>query len=148
MASFYLENSLGSEFEPTPQVPLNVDHFQVNRGIRFRSLLDGKNDIDRLKHGSLDMLKRDENNKFVKVVTKADVPKNNVVDLDRIARGLDTRTTLMLRNIPNKVDQKMLKEYIDVTNESTYDFLCKFYFSEVNKANNLDLRIDFANKCK
>lgn len=59
------------------------------------------------------------------VVTKANVSKNNVVDLRRIAKGLDTRTTLMLRNIPNKVDQQMLKEYVDVTNKSTYDFLCK-----------------------
>uniref|UniRef100_A0A060T968 ARAD1C41360p n=1 Tax=Blastobotrys adeninivorans TaxID=409370 RepID=A0A060T968_BLAAD len=59
------------------------------------------------------------------VITRADVPKNNVIDLDRIARGLDTRTTVMLRNIPNKVDQKMLKQYVDVTNENTYDFLCK-----------------------
>ncbi|KAK7205948.1 RNA recognition motif 2-domain-containing protein [Myxozyma melibiosi] len=67
------------------------------------------------------------------VYTNATVPKNNVVDLERIARGLDTRTTLMLRNIPNKVDQRMLKDYIDVTNRGTYDFLY--------------LRIDFLNKC-
>ncbi|KAK9448816.1 RNA recognition motif 2-domain-containing protein [Limtongia smithiae] len=67
------------------------------------------------------------------IFTSATVPKNNVVDLERIARGLDTRTTLMLRNIPNKVDQRMLKDYIDVTNKNTYDFLY--------------LRIDFLNKC-
>ncbi|KAK9475014.1 RNA recognition motif 2-domain-containing protein [Dipodascopsis tothii] len=67
------------------------------------------------------------------VYTNAMVPRNNIVDLERIARGLDTRTTLMLRNIPNKVDQAMLKEYIDRTNKGTYDFLY--------------LRIDFVNKC-
>ncbi|ODV93815.1 hypothetical protein PACTADRAFT_61332 [Pachysolen tannophilus NRRL Y-2460] len=39
----------------------------------------------------------------------------------------------MIRNIPNKVDQQMLKEYIDLTNYGTYDFLY--------------LRMDFANHC-
>ena len=86
---------------------------------------------DNLKHGSLDFHNLESRNcdwdqTRQSIVTKADVPKNNVVDLNRIALGLDTRTTLMLRNIPNKVDQQMLKEYIDVTNENTYDFLCKF----------------------
>ncbi|ODV58244.1 uncharacterized protein ASCRUDRAFT_18522, partial [Ascoidea rubescens DSM 1968] len=40
---------------------------------------------------------------------------------------------LMIKNIPNKVDQEMLKQYIDVTNKYTYDFLY--------------LRIDFLNHC-
>lgn len=82
-----------------------------------------------LKNGSLDLsfenYEYQWGNTKSNIVTKADLPKNNLVDLDRIALGLDTRTTLMLRNIPNKVDQQMLKEYIDVTNKNTYDFLCK-----------------------
>lgn len=95
------------------------------------SLIDNSRGFseENLKHGTLDA--RGEKYSLEKaslgVVTKAEVPKNNVVDLDRIARGLDTRTTLMLRNIPNKVDQHMLKNYIDVTNENTYDFLCEYY---------------------
>lgn len=64
------------------------------------------------------------NSRDLDIVTKASVSKNNIVDLRRISKGLDTRTTLMLRNIPNKVDQQMLKEYLDVTNKNTYDFLC------------------------
>lgn len=51
------------------------------------------------------------------------VPGKNIIDLDRIARGLDTRTTVMLRNIPNKVDQQTLKEYIDETSRGLYNFL-------------------------
>lgn len=70
------------------------------------------------------------------------IPGKNIIDLARIARGLDTRTTVMLRNIPNKVDQvglvlarflyliwltgnlqQTLKEYIDETSKGLYNFL-------------------------
>lgn len=70
------------------------------------------------------------------------IPGKNIIDLVRIARGLDTRTTVMLRNIPNKVDQvcsilarflyliwltgnlqQTLKEYIDETSKGLYNFL-------------------------
>lgn len=55
------------------------------------------------------------------------------LDLDKIITGKDTRTTLMIKNIPNKYTSNMLLEVIDETHEGTYDF---FY-----------LPIDFKNKC-
>ncbi|SLM35773.1 meiosis protein mei2 [Lasallia pustulata] len=58
---------------------------------------------------------------------------HNVVDVERIRRGLDVRTTIMLRNIPNKIDQAMLKDIVDETSHGKYDFMY--------------LRIDFANNC-
>ncbi|OJJ84919.1 putative meiosis protein MEI2 [Aspergillus glaucus CBS 516.65] len=57
----------------------------------------------------------------------------NAVDVERIRLGLDVRTTIMLRNIPNKIDQGMLKSIIDETSYGKYDFMY--------------LRIDFANNC-
>ncbi|KAK2734017.1 hypothetical protein FQN57_001886 [Myotisia sp. PD_48] len=57
----------------------------------------------------------------------------NYVDIDRIRLGLDVRTTIMLRNIPNKIDQAMLKDIVDETSHGKYDFMY--------------LRIDFANNC-
>ncbi|KAI8367074.1 RNA recognition motif 2-domain-containing protein [Blakeslea trispora] len=54
-------------------------------------------------------------------------------DLDNISQGIDTRTTFMIRNIPNKYTQKMLMDTINTTHANTYDFLY--------------LRIDFQNKC-
>ncbi|KAK4216660.1 RNA recognition motif 2-domain-containing protein [Rhypophila decipiens] len=58
---------------------------------------------------------------------------HNHVDVNRIRDGIDVRTTIMLRNIPNKVDQAMLKNIIDQSSWGKYDFMY--------------LRIDFANDC-
>ncbi|KAL3655905.1 hypothetical protein CASFOL_000301 [Castilleja foliolosa] len=55
------------------------------------------------------------------------------LDLDRIARGDDKRTTLMIKNIPNKYTSKMLLTAIDERHRGTYDFIY--------------LPIDFKNKC-
>ncbi|XP_057465526.1 protein MEI2-like 5 [Actinidia eriantha] len=60
--------------------------------------------------------------------------KNNFhLDLDKIKSGEDTRTTLMIKNIPNKYTSKMLLGTIDENHRGTYDFLY--------------LPIDFKNKC-
>ncbi|PMD43807.1 hypothetical protein L207DRAFT_631842 [Hyaloscypha variabilis F] len=58
---------------------------------------------------------------------------HNVVELDNIRFGVDVRTTVMLRNIPNKVTQVELKKYVDQSSFGRYDFMY--------------LRIDFSNEC-
>ncbi|GAA0145932.1 RNA metabolism protein [Lithospermum erythrorhizon] len=55
------------------------------------------------------------------------------LDIDRIMRGDDKRTTLMIKNIPNKYTSKMLLAAIDERHRGSYDFLY--------------LPIDFKNKC-
>ncbi|KAL3632266.1 hypothetical protein CASFOL_025250 [Castilleja foliolosa] len=55
------------------------------------------------------------------------------LDLENIANGEDSRTTLMIKNITNKYTSKMLLAAIDETHKGTYDFL--------------HLPIDFKNKC-
>ncbi|CAH2058288.1 unnamed protein product, partial [Thlaspi arvense] len=55
------------------------------------------------------------------------------IDLDRIATGDDSRTTVIIKNIPNKYTYKMLVAEIDEKHKGDYDFLC--------------LPIDFKNKC-
>lgn len=59
--------------------------------------------------------------------------KQYELDLDRIMRGEDNRTTLMIKNIPNKYTSKMLLAAIDERHRGTYDFIY--------------LPIDFKNKC-
>ena len=55
------------------------------------------------------------------------------VDLYDIKLGNDMRTTIMIKNIPNKYDQKLLLDAINENHLNTYDF---FY-----------LPIDFKNRC-
>ena len=55
------------------------------------------------------------------------------LDLDRVLAGGDPRTTLMIRNIPNKYTQRMLLQAVDEHLRGGYDF---FY-----------LPIDFKNRC-
>ncbi|KAI4383377.1 hypothetical protein MLD38_009222 [Melastoma candidum] len=62
-----------------------------------------------------------------------DSKKQYQLDLEKIVKGEDTRTTLMIKNIPNKYTSKMLLSAIDEQHKGTYDFLY--------------LPIDFKNKC-
>ncbi|KAI4385078.1 hypothetical protein MLD38_003141 [Melastoma candidum] len=62
-----------------------------------------------------------------------DSKKQYQLDLEKIIKGEDTRTTLMIKNIPNKYTSKMLLSAIDEQHKGTYDFLY--------------LPIDFKNKC-
>ncbi|XP_031282976.1 protein MEI2-like 4 isoform X2 [Pistacia vera] len=59
--------------------------------------------------------------------------KQYELDIERILQGEDTRTTLMIKNIPNKYTSKMLLAAIDERHKGTYDFVY--------------LPIDFKNKC-
>ncbi|XP_042373102.1 protein MEI2-like 4 isoform X1 [Zingiber officinale] len=64
---------------------------------------------------------------------QSDSKKQFELDIERIIRGEDSRTTLMIKNIPNKYTSKMLLAAIDENHHGTYDFIY--------------LPIDFKNKC-
>ncbi|KAJ4762217.1 Protein MEI2-like 4 [Rhynchospora pubera] len=65
--------------------------------------------------------------------SQGDNKKQYELDIDKIMRGDDSRTTLMIKNIPNKYTSKMLLAAIDENHRGTYDFIY--------------LPIDFKNKC-
>eukprot|EP00210_Caulerpa_lentillifera_P008615 g8219.t1 len=64
---------------------------------------------------------------------RAQQDKMFAMDLDRVKSGEDQRTTLMIKNIPNKYTQKLLLERIEEEFKGMFDFLY--------------LPIDFKNKC-
>jgi hypothetical protein len=55
------------------------------------------------------------------------------INLWKIEKGLDRRTTCMIRNIPNKYSQQMIFELVNETHAGCFDFLY--------------LRMDFRNRC-
>ncbi|KAJ1502671.1 hypothetical protein HMI54_008788 [Coelomomyces lativittatus] len=61
------------------------------------------------------------------------IPRENEFELERLLGGKDTRTTIMIRNIPNKYSQQMLLDFINESHKGQYDFLY--------------LRMDFKNRC-
>ncbi|KAE9596341.1 putative RNA recognition motif domain, mei2/Mei2-like RNA recognition [Lupinus albus] len=65
--------------------------------------------------------------------SQIDSKKQYQLDLDKIMTGEDTRTTLMIKNIPNKYTSNLLLAAIDENHKGSYDFLY--------------LPIDFKNKC-
>ncbi|KII92079.1 hypothetical protein PLICRDRAFT_172222 [Plicaturopsis crispa FD-325 SS-3] len=60
-------------------------------------------------------------------------PENNQLNLEKIEMGQDMRTTVMIKNIPNKMSDVDLKKYIDRVCPRKIDFLY--------------LRMDFQNGC-
>ncbi|KAJ5173964.1 Meiosis protein MEI2 [Penicillium coprophilum] len=55
------------------------------------------------------------------------------ISLERIMQGLDVRSTVMIRNIPNKLTAEQLKGILDESSYGKYDFLY--------------LRMDFLHRC-
>jgi len=92
----------------------------LQNGLLASSGMDGLTDRGRSRRGE-------------SISAQADNKKQYQLDLDRIMRGEDPRTTLMIKNIPNKYTSKMLLAAIDEHHKGTYDFIY--------------LPIDFKNKC-
>lgn len=69
---------------------------------------------------------------FTGFLESSEVAKYDI-NLENIRNKNDVRTTLMIKNIPNKYDQDMLLNAINIRHNGTYDF---FY-----------LPIDFKNRC-
>ena len=63
------------------------------------------------------------------------------VNVNKIEAGIDVRTTIMLRNIPNRVDFEDLKLFLDETSGGHYDFS----YLRIDFSNNLNVGYAFVN---
>jgi len=61
--------------------------------------------------------------------------------IEQILDGIDTRTTVMIKNIPNKYTQKMLLERIDTKHANRYDF----FYLPIDLKNNCNVGYAFIN---
>eukprot|EP01096_Ripella_sp_DP13-Kostka_P009074 TRINITY_DN3435_c0_g1_i11.p1 TRINITY_DN3435_c0_g1~~TRINITY_DN3435_c0_g1_i11.p1 ORF type:complete len:1050 (+),score=537.19 TRINITY_DN3435_c0_g1_i11:908-4057(+) len=77
--------------------------------------------------------KGESDGKVEKFVHKKDDKLSFALDIERVRNDEEVRTTLMIKNIPNKYNQRMLLATVDELHKGLYDF---FY-----------LPIDFKNKC-
>ncbi|MBA0757171.1 hypothetical protein Gotri_020282 [Gossypium trilobum] len=92
--------------------PQQMCHLFPRRNPMMPASLDSPN--DRVRNFSY---RRNESNS-----SNAD-KKQYELDIDRIICGEDSRTTLMIKNIPNKYTSKMLLAAIDEHCRGTYDFI-------------------------
>ncbi|KAI5209371.1 hypothetical protein AUEXF2481DRAFT_610513 [Aureobasidium subglaciale EXF-2481] len=66
------------------------------------------------------------------------------VNLLKIHDGIDVRTTIMLRNVPNRVQFEDLKMWLDETSAGHYDFS----YLRIDFSNNFNVGYAFVNFCK
>lgn len=63
------------------------------------------------------------------------------LQIEQILDGVDIRTTVMIKNIPNKYTQKMLLERIDTKHANRYDF----FYLPIDLKNNCNVGYAFIN---
>ena len=68
-------------------------------------------------------------------------PNKFALNLESILNGEDGRTTIMIKNIPNKYTQKMLLEKIDKLHAHRYDF----FYLPIDLKNNCNVGYAFIN---
>lgn len=96
-------------------------------------ILHGRNSLNSAAASYDSSVERIRSRRCDSSATQPDNKKQFDLDINRIIRGEDSRTTLMIKNIPNKYTSKMLLATIDEHHKGTYDFIY--------------LPIDFKNKC-
>lgn len=67
------------------------------------------------------------------LIIKRPKPQSNVVDMWSLVEGRENRTTIMIRNVPNKYTQSQFLDLLNETHAGEYSFVY--------------LRIDYVSRC-
>ncbi|KAF9589730.1 hypothetical protein IFM89_028639 [Coptis chinensis] len=135
MRNMGARSALGAGVANSGNMPENGSlGFRMLSSQRLSPMFIGGSPYSGLTSSSIEALaERGRSRRVDSSVSQVDSKKQYQLDLDKIVSGEDTRTTLMIKNIPNKYTSKMLLAAIDENHRGTYDFLY--------------LPIDFKNKC-
>ncbi|KAL8108272.1 hypothetical protein AgCh_024648 [Apium graveolens] len=118
--SFVGPHSSGNTFMPEN----GSQNFGMMSSARPNPMFHGNGQFLGLSPINMESLtERGRNRRVEQNATQMDSKKQFQLDLEKIRSGEDTRTTLMIKNIPNKYTSKMLLAAIDENHEGTYDFL-------------------------
>ncbi|MQM06118.1 hypothetical protein Taro_038943 [Colocasia esculenta] len=136
-----LTTNMGARVTGTPRAALSGSmvgngspNFRMMSTQRLSPILLGTTSYSGSVPGGFEgLMERGRSRRVENSGIQLDSKKQYQLDLEKIVSGEDTRTTLMIKNIPNKYTSKMLLSAIDENHKGTYDF---FY-----------LPIDFKNKC-
>jgi hypothetical protein len=74
------------------------------------------------KRHKSDTSKKSEIDKQERRFKKDEDKMQFVLDIAKVRSGEEQRTTLMIKNIPNKYTQKMLLQAVDEAHKGLYDF--------------------------
>ncbi|KAG4381670.1 hypothetical protein GLYMA_15G196800v4 [Glycine max] len=131
--------NVGGSVNPNITIPRNISdngssNFRMRSSPRLSPVFLGNGPFPGLPPTTLEGLADRARSRWIENNgSQVDSKKQFQLNLDKIKSGEDTRTTLMIKNIPNKYTSKMLLAAIDENHRGTYDFLY--------------LPIDFKNKC-
>jgi len=141
--SFNNNNFYQGNFNSNNNYNLNNNHnkfFSVN--INNVNINNQKNNDEIMLNNMKNKFKKNHKNnnksspikrKLISQNLQEDEKEHNIIDIDSIIKGKDKRTTLMIKNIPNKYTISTFLDEINIEFKNKYDL---FY-----------LPIDYGNKC-
>ena len=141
-------NSISKTYNPYHYSNNNIinNNIYLNNYHNLSNIFPGKTFIINNQYNNYVLNKYNYYN-YYKYKNKHSKRNNNIepsffaINLDNILKGIDKRTTIMIRHIPNKYSYQNLLEEIDMVCKDKYDF----FYLPLDSENNFNLGYAFIN---